>query len=226
MTGGAGECFGCGARCEPEVLASAGDAVLCGGCLARLLCRIDGRLARGANGGGGSIRVVEVHARARAAPAAVDAPCFVCGEPLDGEPAIELHGFAICAGCARGLFCDDQADDEPGRCDRRVIDTPGSGTEWCSRCGRAMPGPGSYRLVDGRPHCAACVACRLDVLGGDLCDACDRALAAGTAPGSHGFRLCAACRTSDPELALVLARARHRRQLARATRRILDGSDD
>jgi hypothetical protein len=189
--------------------------------------------------------------------AAADALCFVCGEPLDGGAGIELRGFAICAGCAGGLVGDDAPPAEPpgdtashlaqappdgagspraaGRAP--VIDTPGTGTEWCHGCGRAMPGAGSYVLVGGRPHCPRCAAARGRRPGPvasaapaaqaeDACDACCRPLGPAPVAETQGFRLCAACLHSDPELALALARARHQRRLARASRRVLDGDDD
>ena len=207
-----------------------------------------------------------------AKPTAADAPCFVCGGPLAGATLFELRGFAICAGCARGLIGDeppiadaalgapddddarddddddDDGDDDPSATPRpiapegssRVVDTPGTGTEWCSGCGRAMPGRGSYQLIAGRPYCAACVANRATRSGpvragappddepasGDACDACCRAIDPAAVPETKGFRLCAACLHSDPELALAIARSRHQRRLARAGRRLLDGDDD
>jgi len=199
---------------------------------------------------------------------AADAPCFVCGGPLAGATLFELRGFAICASCARGLIgdeppvadaalgapdrddaSDDGDDDESSAAPRpiapegssRVVETPGAGTEWCSGCGRAMPGRGSYQLIAGRPYCAACVASRATRSGpvrasaaadddepvpGDVCDACDRSIDPAAVPETKGFRLCAACLHSDPELALAIARSRHQRLLARAGRRLLDGEDD
>jgi hypothetical protein len=120
----------------------------------------------------------------------------------------------------------------------RIIDTPGTGTEWCSGCGRAMPGRGSYQLIAGRPYCPACVATRSAKTGpvravaedepsaADACDACDRPIDRAAVAETKGFRLCAACLNSDPELALAIARSRHQRRLARAGRRLLDGEDD
>jgi hypothetical protein len=203
--------------------------------------------------------------RAPARTSAADAPCFVCGEPLEGGAVLELRGFAICARCAPGLLGEDPPagegtsleDDDaaahaaiPSDGDVRgsgphrvavppaVLETPGVGTEWCARCDRAMPGPGSYVLVDGRPHCPGCAAARAqrsaraadESFGPDGgCDACGRALGSprsGPVPETAGFRLCTACLSSDPELAVALARARHQRRLARATRRLLEGDDD
>ncbi|TMQ12719.1 MAG: hypothetical protein E6J90_30245 [Deltaproteobacteria bacterium] len=277
-------CFGCSETFAPELLETVGDAVFCRSCLGRMLRRVDERAAAPGKTGSraGSVRADRVNGtraggegplaeRARSPrTAAADAPCFLCGEPLEDRAVIELHGFTICGRCARSLVGDDPGGDAAGdtagdtagvndrTCDddaataerptgparlrggdahdEDAIETPGSGTEWCSSCGRAMPGPGSYVLLDGRPHCAACAASHArrprpasPEAGRDAddprCDACDRALG-GPAPEIQGFRLCAACRSSDPELALALARARHQRRLARASRRILDGDDD
>jgi hypothetical protein len=174
-------------------------------------------------------------------------------DPAAGEGARPGDGRSVADGAVLGddvsVEADAAGDEGAARgAPRRtasaavppqVIETPGSGTEWCSRCGRAMPGPGSYVLVDGRPHCAACAQRSTSaspkptpedppaaLATGSACDACDRALGAGPQPETHGFRLCGACRSSDPELAVALARARHQRRLACASRRILDGDDD
>ncbi len=249
-------CFGCGGRFERAQLEDVGDTVFCRACLARMLRRVDERDAR-----------LPPRAEPPAPSAAVsamppaDAPCFICGHPLEGEAFVELRGFAICTACSRGLVGGDDLpaasaanDDRPAepRGPRDVLrgpalDTPGTGTEWCSRCGRAMPGPGSYQLVDGRPHCAACIATRaaesvpppplpppspspspgepatLRVVPA-TCDACLRAVA--TVRETRGFALCLACLDSDATLALALAQAHHRRRLERASRRILEGEDE
>src|SRR5690349_21274012 len=42
-------------------------------------------------------------------PAPADAPCFVCGGPLDGTTLIELRGFPICEICARVMLGDEAA---------------------------------------------------------------------------------------------------------------------
>jgi hypothetical protein len=272
------ECFGCGQRFARDELEDVGDTVFCRACHARMLRRIDERRARSESSGamGGEVRIPlrgSIGATSStgpsgplAKPAAADAPCFVCGGPLDGATLFELRGFAICGSCARGLIGDespaddaaldaaddlalDDDDDELGDAPRLIapegssrVATPGTATEWCTGCRRAMPGPGSYQLIAGRPYCPACVAARshrtapMRVQGGealdddeaspDACDACCRAIDPAAVPLTQGFRLCAACLHSDPELALAIARSRHQRRLARAGRRLLDGDDD
>ena len=259
MTGAA--CFGCGAR---DQLREVGDTVFCRACLGRMLRRVDERAESAPRG----IERSETGRAPLAATPTADAPCFLCGEPLDGQGFVELRGFAICVRCSHSLLGEPPADDggsgdpeingrsfpaggagdpaaladrSDGEADpaqrpaaAAPVWTPGSGTEWCSRCGRPMPGPGSYVLIEGRPHCAACAAARMHdgLRRGDpppaveVCDACDRALGAGPAAETDGFRLCAACLHSDRGLAVALARARHQRRLARASRRVLDGDDD
>lgn len=280
MTGAV--CFGCGAW---DQLQEVGDTVFCRACLGRMLRRVDERAESA--GGGSAPRGIErsepggegtdgaaggrpPRPRAGRSPLAgtptADAPCFLCGDPLEGQGFVELRGFAICARCSRSLLGEQPADDgsgdppingrafrasagdaagladragddaapAPGPAAAAPIWTPGSTTEWCSRCGRPMPGPGSYVLIDGRPHCTACAAARMrdGLRRGDppaaveVCDACDRALGAGPVAETEGFRLCAACLHSDRDLAVALARARHQRRLARASRRVLDGDDD
>jgi hypothetical protein len=245
-----------------------GDTMFCRCCLGRMLRRVDERSARipataaapapagrePVNGAPQSGPAGSTPERAPARTSAADAPCFICGEPLDGGAVLELRGFAICARCSPGLLGEDAApevDADPAgsgavpaaRADVEspaersgpvpVLATPGAGTEWCARCGRAMPGPGSYVLVDGRPHCPGCAAAVAqrtrstdESFAPDGCDACGRALGASPVPETAGFRLCAACLASDPDLAVALARARHQRRLARATRRLLDGDND
>jgi hypothetical protein len=238
-------CFGCDGAFEPGELEEVGDALFCRACLAKLLRRADAAVVPGnanaatANGAPGTA----------SAPAVADAPCFVCGEALEGQAFVELRGFAICARCARGLLGDGAPSVEgegaeragalpsaPGRSSdpERAPSAPGAGTEWCAGCGRAMPGPGSYRLVEGRPHCPACQAARRPGGGPsgaiaappeELCDSCRRP--APELRVTRGFRLCVACLESAPELALALAQARHRRRLERKGRRLVgEGEDD
>jgi hypothetical protein len=107
--------------------------------------------------------------------------------------------------------------------------TPGSGTRWCAGCERPMPGAGSYRIIDGNPYCPACVPFyaaqklerrsasatsqkRAPTFGQAACDCCGRPAGAETS-ACEGFLLCEACLGSDIDLALRVARVRHRRRL-------------
>jgi len=153
-----------------------------------------------------------------------EAPCFLCGGALDDGADVRLRGFAICTACAAELSADDRSD-EP------TVHTPGAGTVLCARCGRSMPGPGSYRLVDEEPRCPACAPLHAEdadtISPADpdtTCAACQRTLPRGELRTARGFRLCAACLDSDPVLALALARARHRRALQHLGQRLLGGA--
>jgi hypothetical protein len=160
--------------------------------------------------------------------------------------AARAEGAASAAGTGDPLA----SPSEPGAA---LPFTPGTGVVACAGCERPMPGPGSYRVLRGKPYCAACVPffARLPAAvyeapassglpsGNSLppsspassspasaspsssplarpgqCDCCRRALDPDAEP-REGFELCSACLTSDAELALSVARARHRRALAR-----------
>jgi hypothetical protein len=109
--------------------------------------------------------------------------------------------------------------------------TPGGETRWCAGCERPMPGPGSYRMLDGKSYCPACIPFysahrrRFPPSRGEYrtndeaqrkvdseCDCCGRPLPA-RAESIEGFMLCPACLGSDVELALCVAKLRHRRRL-------------
>jgi hypothetical protein len=214
-----------------------------------------------------------------AVPAVVFLGGEICG-PCSAEMAAELEAAhagpstepSVDAALARGARADPRAardDAESVAADRPEREgeaplpfTPGAGSVSCAGCKRPMPGPGSYRVLRGKPYCSACVPffARLppaahEVPADDVgpgasraassvpasssaissipasssplarpgqCDCCRRALDAGSVQ-REGFALCSACLTSDAELALSVARARHRRALARL-RTKLEGS--
>jgi len=160
-----------------------------------------------------------------------EVPCFLCGGALDHGADLHLRGFAICTACAGELSMGDPGDEVGAPAPMR---TPGAGTVLCAGCGRSMPGPGSYRLVGGAPHCPACAPPGADIARLRLpptvdreavCAACQRATPRAELRTARGFRLCAACLDSDPALALALARARHRRALQDLGRRLLGDAD-
>jgi hypothetical protein len=137
------ECFECGQCFPRDQLEEVGDTVFCRTCHAHMLRRIDERRARGESSGpiragsstgprtgptpgpttGPTAGLASVPLRSStgstgpggplARPSAADAPCFVCGGPLDGETLFELRGFAICGHCARGLIGDEPPADDP-----------------------------------------------------------------------------------------------------------------
>lgn len=238
MPDSAAICSGCAGRFDPDALTERADQAYCGPCLARLgrpVVERDGALFE------------SLLNRPRAArPAEGDGDsglglCFLCSQGVGSDAFVRLRQFVICHRCSQELMTDAPAVEEapPAVVERgpaaarpaRPAHTPGTGTEVCAGCGRLMPGPGSYRVVNGRPHCPACapLAARAQVprrptptplptpepVTTPLCDCCVRPLAGDQFRAAGGFWLCLACLDSDEPLALAVARARYRRRLAR-----------
>jgi hypothetical protein len=119
--------------------------------------------------------------------------------------------------------------------------TPGSASYECSGCQRGMPGPGSFHEVDGAYYCPDCfyagkaqakaakpvvsqgesslaAAEPTEPLtqtpgAGEKCDACMRPLVRHYFEILSGFSICRACTSSNENLALTIARVRHKRHL-------------
>lgn len=170
--------------------------------------------------------------------------CCACCEQMNAELA-EMREQEVedRPGIVHATRLDAAPSSEP------AVWTPGSETVTCAGCQRPMPGPGSYRVLGGASYCAGCLPfyARLDGEAGALlgkssgtsdqlksepptethpgCDCCGRDLPANAAELS-GFRFCAACQVGDWELALVVAKARHRRRLLKLKKRLEEGSDD
>ncbi len=170
--------------------------------------------------------------------------CRTCCEQMNSELA-EMR-----TGAAEAQRRDEHSS-EPvaGPKPELAVWTPGSETVTCDGCQRPMPGPGSYRRLGGANYCPACLPFYVRLQGEvgvllskpphtrvnsevglrledeDGCDCCGRDLSADT-EALNGFRLCTACRTGDLELALVVAKARHRRRLLKLKARHEEESDD
>ncbi|HTV23319.1 MAG TPA: hypothetical protein VMG12_31740 [Polyangiaceae bacterium] len=219
-------------------------------------------------------------AAAQAGPAAPSrrATCLVCDRDLSDAPAVVFLGGEICGPCSAEMAAELEAgtpmpssqpstqpslapspganasagalEPAPDRATAALPFTPGTATVSCAGCERPMPGPGSYRVLHGKPYCAACLpffarlppsahesapsaearvspssipASSSPLARPGQCDCCRRALD-GAAAQREGFELCSACLSSDPELALSVARARHRRALGRL-RSKLEGAE-
>lgn len=120
------------------------------------------------------------------------------------------------------------------------IYTPGSASYECAGCDRGMPGPGSFHEVNGAYYCPECFyalkaqpktppapvqvevaspsAALLEPMGetpgaGEKCDACMRPLVRNCFEIISGFSICRACTSSNQDLALTIARVRHKRHL-------------
>ncbi len=170
--------------------------------------------------------------------------CRACCEQMNSELA-QMRGAETQAQRGHEHPSEPVASPKP----ELAVWTPGSETVTCAGCQRPMPGPGSYRRLGGANYCAACLPfyARLEGEAGaflskpphtkersdagslledeDGCDCCGRDLPVD-ADALRGFRLCTACRTGDLELALLVAKARHRRRLLKLKARHEEESDD
>lgn len=220
-------CFGCAESFSPADLRPVGDGWFCRACFEGLLAE-----------GGGSAAVKEPVPAAVLAPAAPKKKCTLCELTFHGEPFLEIGDLVICPACEGAIVPDMPAESStpveqpPARGAAQangdsveIEHTPGTGTVHCTGCGRPMPGLGSYHLVDGKPQCPACFARAAHVQHvtreanpAKRCDCCQRPLHAGHQRMERGFFLCLSCCDSDLELALGIARARHRAWLMSVAR--------
>lgn len=172
-------CFHCGTRMEGARLTKVGDGEFCEPCFRSLLLedstskQPEHELHRGAtaslNSGPKSARVSSSVLR-----------CLVCNRGLSQSAAVAFLGGVLCPECNREMSAElprlpsscasskgassTQALDEIPISAMPFVDeterprfTPGGETRWCAGCERPMPGPGSYRMLDGKPYCSACV---------------------------------------------------------------------
>lgn len=246
-------CFHCGKTNQNEALIPVGDGEFCRSCFDALLLAESPSVQ--------SPRRVDVpppkapRAQSSGGSRATRGTCLVCDRDLVGAQALAFLGGQICAACSAEMAAELQAESAPSGAAldaaqpplspagaEHEVFTPGAGTRRCAGCERPMPGPGSYRVIDGDPYCAACLPFFADrrrsalearsstggvsgvsapasnapaetqaTLSESSCDCCRAAAPAGAE--LEGFRLCSACIASDVDLALRVARARHRRKL-------------
>lgn len=137
------------------------------------------------------------------------------GEPDERSESSELGAFGEAAS-------EPLTESQRTPSDAQLF-TPGAQTAKCDGCERPMPGPGSYRVLQGRRYCAACwpfysarAGAGSSAPPGALepaqrCACCDSAPL--EAPVElEGFLLCRECVRSDVRLALAVAAARRRRR--------------
>jgi hypothetical protein len=254
-------CFHCGTTTPIEHLIAVGDGEFCERCFNALLVvdeaqRESDRVAPPTRAVAAKVDHVEPALRKAGV-------CLVCECELATAPAVAFLGGKICGSCSADMAAELSLVAQPSPAEAEVgvpssaegreagdatpsasgsslqPFTPGAGTRPCAGCERPMPGPGSYRVIDGKAYCAACLPffaarhgttldsgailhspraqlAREETSPGSAnsCDCCRRALEPDV-KWLDGFRLCGACTGSDLELALGVARARHRRRLAR-----------
>lgn len=272
-------CFQCGANTEPSALTRVGDGEFCPACFASLLGEPRHSEPRHGEPQHGEPQHplpaetsrAEAEPPKRRAARGGRARCLVCEEPIVVPSSVDFLGGQLCVACgqemAREIAAATPHSVESNEAAREVAEsavneppawsfTPGALTESCAGCERPMPGPGSYRRIDGKPYCAACLpfyAARASSSGGAeepvsniaatsrrpfarqteaqqtvRPERCDCCLRglSGKEEELRGFWLCGACRGSDEELALAIAGARHKRTLAGLRRALEDGGAD
>jgi hypothetical protein len=252
-----GTCFGCAGRFDRSALKDVGDAFFCPGCFARLLAPVADRAPALPYAEADSDEVPLIPPRPRRVPEpepleSAFGLCFLCMSPVGSDAFVRLRDFVICRPCSEELMREPVEVEPPPPVTKAVVEmpprgmsrpvaprhTPGTGTEVCTGCGRLMPGPGSYRLIDDQPFCPACapMASSLPVPDGlphygatptpaltpavvphgvRLCDCCVRPLVDDQFRITSGYWICLACLDSDTRLAHAVARARYRRRLER-----------
>jgi len=159
-------CFQCGAPTAASGLTRVGDGEFCARCFGELLNAEAGPRAAAES-------PAPVPRREEPVPAApARATCLVCERDMDGEPAVAFLGGEICAGCSAEMAAELRAappSSKPGETQPAApssrkgapepspVFTPGSGVTTCAGCERPMPGPGSYRVLRGKPYCPGCL---------------------------------------------------------------------
>lgn len=225
-------CRACGRVVSKEDARDVGGAHFCPACFADLLARKPRPEA----------------ARAEPAPrlavaVAVGPKCQTCGRPLEPGTTRNVRGMTFCLECYGNLMPAPAPPPAPATEEADVpegpvgpVEAPGMRRLECAGCGRRVAEGGIRRIAD-EPFCPDCFV-RLAEMAGAIeapprldeppvppesaagrCDACLRDLA-GTGEATRGFVLCEPCRTSDVDLALSVARQRHRKHLERLAREL------
>lgn len=243
-------CFGCGGRFAGATLKDVGDAFFCPTCFARLLAPVSDRPGT-VSDDVAALPTAPKRPRRQPEPEPLEAAfglCFLCMSPVGSDAFVRLRDFVICRPCSDELMREPVEAEPPPRVVSAVVEmpartgrpvgprhTPGTGTDVCAGCGRLMPGPGSYRLIDDQPFCPACAPMShlfsarphygatptpaltpaIVPVGVRLCDCCVRPLVGDQFSITGGYWICLACLDSDARLAHAVARARYRRRLER-----------
>jgi hypothetical protein len=236
----AATCFGCAGRFDATALKDVGDAFFCPACFARLLAPVADRPPA-------DEPVIPSRPRRQPEPEPLESAfglCFLCMSAVGDDAFVRLRDFVICRPCSEELMREPVEEAPAPRVTAGVVEipahtgrpvapkhTPGTGTEHCAGCGRLMPGPGSYHLIEGQPFCPACAPRAVHKpygatptpaltpavvpVGVRLCDCCVRPLVTDQFRITAGYWICLACLDSDAQLAHAVARARYRRRLER-----------
>lgn len=159
------------------------------------------------------------------------AQCQVCHAPIENDDGRRMLGLLFCRPCYDTLVHrpvlkprveTDETETKPAVAQVRVSL---SAAIQCHGCGRQIKAIGS-KQVDGNAYCPDCfyalppassedagnepVPASETAPGERRCQACSRAVSPQTLETIAGFDICAACRSTDPDAALAIARTRHR----------------
>lgn len=259
-------CFQCSAVLSPGEGRQVGDGRFCEQCFQALLG------AEAVVNPPPSERVAErstgkTEERKASSKRMATSACLACNVPLspDRELATSPLFGALCPACLQQMNEELQAAQQKKELTPATetasdqsasgaeVWTPGAPTVVCAGCERPMPGPGSYRMLQGAPYCAGCWPFYAQLAAATMspeqtravvtsapafteseratgqagCDCCGRELGA-TARMMEGFWLCAACHGQDVALALALkiAKARHQRRLQELALQFERSTDD
>lgn len=174
---------------------------------------------------------------------AADAPaCGLCGAPLNGDGR-KVGIWQFCDRCFTDLISPSMPESNVEQTEAEAETEPAPlppNLELhtliaCAGCGRRVPLGGSREAVGGR-YCPECFAglpkeekqitVRMTPSidseeQRSCCESCGRTLPPERLQAMEGFVLCSACVAADAELALTIARKRHRARLM-AIRTYLD----
>lgn len=175
------------------------------------------------------------------APEAKNQKCQVCSKELESGEGRDMLGLLFCPDCYDVLVKSpaiparpepDEEEVTPKVAQVRVdLRKP---TE-CHGCGRQIPVMGSKEF-EGNRYCPDCYqalpeiqaqkpkpfpvaaqksAGRAEPQAGLRCQACNREVLPENLKTVEGFEICRACLKTDPDSALDMARARHRKAMER-----------
>jgi len=225
-------CAGCHEEFSTSAMKDVGNHLFCGACFQNLMTPQAAPQPSPSLSG-----VLEVEK----APAKDG--CLLCGLAMPDGPAVRIGALGLCGSCHQGLTLqpvEAQASTssftppEPAEPEESQPSyTPGSAHTTCTGCRRSMPGPGSYKEIAGGLYCPECFysgkapsaetedsaqSSEPDSLAthesrDGSCESCTRVPASSSLTPVEGFLICEACLSTEPKLALAIARARHTKRL-------------
>ena len=188
-------CVVCKKELEPGEHKKLGSWTFCSGCYQELVTIPNAVAAEAEDAGQSEADAGDAEAQAEG------------NDALIARVSVGLAAYVQCKGCGRRI-------PQGGA---RVV----NGETFCPDCYYAMPAEAktpSVQTLPGAPQAPSKkdLSDRVETHGAeDRCACCDRALRTGFFSEVDGFILCRACLSTDAELAVQIARQRHRRLLDR-----------